>query len=184
MPAPVSSPAPPAFRTSFGPVEVFRSHTEINPVLWEAGFGREAKDGRFYRIAEECLRDQFDFRYLVLRNAETGVAALQPAFLVDQDAAAGLPKPARNAIARFRKIFPRFLRMRLLMVGCAAGEGHLGCPQPWALEALRQVLPAVAREGGASVIVWKDFPAENRAAAGCRPRRRNTAACPACRRRP
>jgi len=143
-------------------VEVCRSHADLDPALWEQGFGGEAKDARFYRIAEDCMRDQFEFRYLVIRNGER--AALQPAILVNQDAAAGLPRAARQAIATVRRVFPRFLQMRLLMVGCAAGEGHLGSTEPWALEALREALPAVARAGGASVIVMKDFPAEYRAA--------------------
>ena len=125
--APVFHPAHEALQTA--PCDRSRCTAparDVDPVLWEEGFGAQAKDGRFYRIAEECLVDQFAFRYIVLRNARTGVAALQPALLVDQDGAAGLPARARKAVAAVRRMYPRFLRLKLLMVGCAAGEGHPG----------------------------------------------------------
>jgi hypothetical protein len=101
-----------------------------------------------------------------MRNSVTGEAALQPAFVVDQDGAAGLPKAARNIMAAIRKLFPRFLRLKLLMVGCAAGEGHLGSIEPWALQALHEALPRVARGADAQMIVLKDFPSEYRATLG------------------
>ena len=150
-------------QTSVGTVEVCHWCREVEPQLWEEAFGAQAKDNRFYHIAEDCLLEQFAFRYLVLHNASTGETALQPALIVDQDGAAGLPKRVRNLVAALRRIYPRLLKMKLLMVGCAAGEGQLGSQAPWALRALHDVLPRVARSGGASVIVIKDFPAEYRA---------------------
>jgi hypothetical protein len=162
-----TSPAPlEVFQTSGGPVELYRSCSEIEPELWDVCFGGQAKDGRFYQIAEDCLGDQFEFLYLVMRHGETGEAALQPALVVEQDGAAGLPREARRLMGIVRKAFPRFLRMKLLMVGCAAGEGHLGSTERWALEALHDALPGVARRMGASIIVMKDVPAEYRASVG------------------
>jgi hypothetical protein len=132
----VRSPTPrDAFRTSMGPVEVYGSARDIEPELWESSFGGQPKDGRFYQIVEDCMESQFTFLYVVMRNALSGEAAVQPAFVVDQDGAAGLPKAARNIMATIRKAFPRFFRLRLLMVGCAAG---------------------------AQIIVMKDFPSEYR----------------------
>ncbi len=151
-----------AIQTSVGTVEVCLWCRDVEPQLWEASFGNQAKDGRFYHLAEDCLMDQFGFRYLILRNGRTGEAVLQPALVVDQDGSAGMPRQVRRLVAAVRRIFPRFLRMKLLMVGCAAGEGHLGSARPWALTALHEALPRVAREAGASIIVLKDFPMEYR----------------------
>jgi len=71
-------------------------------------------------------------------------------------------------VEKIRKRFPRFLTMRLLMVGNAAGEGHLSRSEPsdvaWMAEALGEVLPLFARQSKASLIVFKDFPATYRAA--------------------
>jgi hypothetical protein len=162
--------APPSsknlLQTAAKAVEVLHSCRDIEPEVWEACFGGHAKDGRFYRIAEECLGDQFGFLYIALRNPRTGQTVVQPALVVDQDAGAGLPKGARKAIGGLRKLLPRLLRMKLLMVGCAAGEGHPGCHERWALRALHEALPGVARDAGASVIVLKDFPAEYRPVLG------------------
>ena len=162
--AAILPPSHEKFQTAESTVEVYRWCRDVDADLWKAGFGSQAKDGRFYQIAEDCLLDQFDFRYLVMRNGRTGEAALQPALLVDQDGAVGLPKQARNLVATVRKAFPRFLQMKLLMVGCAAAEGRPGSNEPWALKALHEALPRVARGAGASVIVMKDFPAEYRTA--------------------
>ncbi len=67
----------------------------------------------------------FDYRYFVLTGEGGEVRAIQPFFLLDQDLLAGAgPRIARLA-ETIRRIWPRFLLMRTLMVGCAAGEGHL-----------------------------------------------------------
>jgi predicted N-acyltransferase len=56
------------------------------------------------------------------------------------------------------------------MVGCAAGEGHLGACNPedeaWVAEALHASLKAYARENAAGLIVLKDFPARYRQTLG------------------
>ena len=54
----------------------------------------------------------------------------------------------------------------MLMVGCAAGEGHLGGAVPaerWGMAVMREVLVKVARAHKAALVVWKDFPAHYRA---------------------
>jgi len=56
------------------------------------------------------------------------------------------------------------------MVGCAAGEGHLGACSPedeaWVAEALHASLHTIARRHKASLVVLKDFPAKYRATLG------------------
>jgi len=59
------------------------------------------------------------------------------------------------------------MRARTLMVGCAAGEGHLDADGPSAaamMAALAQAIEAHARQLGASLIVLKEFPARYRPA--------------------
>ncbi len=56
--------------------------------------------------------------------------------------------------------------MKTLMVGCTAGEGHLGACRPedavWAAEGLHSCLKAFARHSRASLVVLKDFPSSYR----------------------
>jgi len=57
-----------------------------------------------------------------------------------------------------RRLFPGCLRPKILMVGCAAGEGHLTAP-PESIAPTQDALGRFARESGAKLIVWKDVPA-------------------------
>jgi hypothetical protein len=132
---------------------------------WTRAFAHQRKDHRFYELIDRTLCPDFDYRYLVCRD-ETGRAqAIQPLFLLDQDLLAGVPALSRAADRLVRTWWPKFLRLRTLMVGCSAGEGHLDIgtsrsgrgPAGFA-EALR----AYAIEAGASLIVMKEFPAEYR----------------------
>src|SRR5258708_26347411 len=89
--------------------------------LWHQAFTSERKDWRYYEIVNDTL-EGFEFRYLELGGA------IQPFFVLDQDLVAGAP--ASGLINAVRKIWPRFLQLRTLMVGCAAGPRHLGVDPP------------------------------------------------------
>jgi hypothetical protein len=151
-------------RTSFGTAEVVSSARAIAPEIWRRTFSNEARDARYYEVIEETLPEKFDYRYLILRNAETGETAVQPFFFIAQDLTDGLPRKFREMVARVQRTFPRFLVMRVLMVGCAVGEGQVACSEPWAVQALHEALRVVARQSRASVIVFKDYPARHREA--------------------
>lgn len=152
--------APEAFQTPSGcRVEVARSAREIDPILWQSSFAGQCRDSRFYEIVEETLLGKFDYRYFVLTHGQTGQRAVQPFFFVEQDIIAGSPKWARDLGASVRRRFPRFLTMRMLMVGCAAGEGHLGSGEPWVVEALREALEIYGKQTKTSLVLLKDFPA-------------------------
>ena len=136
------------------------------PALWDEAFGHLAKDQRYYGLVEDTLGGQFDCRYLVLEDAAGQARAVQPFFLADQDLVTASSPVLRGLVGALRKLAPRLLRLKLLMVGCAAGEGHLDAQDPkeqqWIAQATRRVLPRLAREHGASLIVWKDFPSRYR----------------------
>ncbi|MGA3172104.1 MAG: GNAT family N-acetyltransferase [Chthoniobacteraceae bacterium] len=144
--------------TSTGTAEVFGSARAIAPEVWRSTFAGEARDARYYEVIEQTLPEKFDYRYLVLSNARTGQTAVQPFFYIAQDLTDGLPQNIRRMVARVQEKFPRFLVMRVLMVGCAVGEGQVACAEPWAVEALGEALAVVARRARAAVIVLKDYP--------------------------
>src|SRR6185437_11112635 len=76
----------------------------------------------------------------------------------------------KGAVDRVRDLLPHFLTMRTLMVGCAAGEGHLDPPSAqeaaWVAARLHEVLKRYARTARASMVVLKEFPASYRNALG------------------
>jgi Acetyltransferase (GNAT) domain len=134
---------------------------------WQAAFAGERKDRRFYELLEDTL-DGFDYGYLVAGNGDD-IGAVQPYFIIDQDLVAGTGGQAKNVIAAIRRLWPRFMRARTLMVGCAAGEGHLDgseMVQSATAELLAISLRRIARELNCVMVVLKEFPAKYRAPLG------------------
>ena len=134
-------------------------------VAWRRAFQDKCKDHRFYEIIEKTLANDFDYRYWLLEDHDGNIRAVQPMFFVRQNLVEGVPQ-VRWIVDFIRKNFPRFLTMRVLMVGCAAGEGHLGAcdtkDEPWVAEALHASLRTYARQNKAALVVLKDFPAQYR----------------------
>lgn len=133
---------------------------------WREAFRDQCKDHRFYELIGTTLTDKFDYFFLVLEDEKQRVRAIQPLFFVRQNLTEGVAGTVREAIDRVRRRFPRFLTLKTLMVGCSAGEGHLGACAPedaeWTAAALHSCLKAFARQSRASLIVMKDFPSRYR----------------------
>ena len=133
---------------------------------WHEAFRDKCKDHRFYEIIAQTLRSDFDYHYLLLEDLVGKVRAIQPLFFVQQNLIEGVPGKIRRTVDAVRRRFPRFLTMRTLMVGCAAGESHLDARLPedqaWVAEALHASLKIYARRSRASLVVLKDFPAKYR----------------------
>ncbi len=150
---------------------------------WQSAFAQERKDHRYYELLEDTLKDGFSYGYLIVED-DRAIRAIQPYFLVDQDLLAGMSGVLTKIVAALRRLSPRFMRARTLMVGCAAGEGHLDGDEAGNLataETLGRSLPDVARKLHCAMIVLKEFPARNtvrRCSACCM---KASPACPACR---
>jgi predicted N-acyltransferase len=134
---------------------------------WPHAFEGKSKDHRFYEIVADTLGANFEHHYLALENRAGKVRGIQPVFFAQQNLVEGIPA-LRRAVEKVRQRFPRFLTLRVLMIGNAAGEGHLSAcasgDEAWVANALREVLPFFARRAKASLIVFKDFPATYRGA--------------------
>ena len=152
--------------TPQGVAKVVASSELRNCDAWERAFHNKCKDRRYYEIVEETLRDGFEHRYLLLEDSSGKARAVQPVFFVRQNLIEGMPGKVSSFVDRVRKIFPRFLTMRVLMVGCAAGTGDLGAcderDETWVANALQASLPNYAKQNKASLVVLKDFPATYR----------------------
>ncbi len=131
-----------------------------NSEPWTRALSNEAKDHRFYEIVDETLASGFEHHYLVVEDERGETRAVQPVFFVQQNLVEGVPA-LRAAVHFIRRRFPRFLTMRVLMVGNAAGDGHLGHlvegDAEWLAIALGEVLIIYARHTRASLVVFKDF---------------------------
>jgi hypothetical protein len=152
-----------AVETSFGRAVVANRIPASEAETWAGGLRHVANDHRYYELAHESLSHQFEHYYLLLQDRRGTTRAIQPFLIVDQDLATGLPGPIRRGLQHVRGKFPATLYMRMLMVGCSAGEGHLvrdrqTGTETWVAEALGEALQPVARALKARLIVFKDFP--------------------------
>jgi hypothetical protein len=130
---------------------------------WQSAFARLRKGHRYYEVVEDTLPDGFAYGYLCIEKSGA-VIAIQPFFVVDQDLMAGAGRIVTTLVAALRRVWRRCMRARTLMVGCAAGEGHLdGDDTAATAEALARNLTRLARERGCTMAVLKEFPAQYRA---------------------
>jgi hypothetical protein len=133
---------------------------------WARAFAGERKDRRYYEIVESTIDQGFGYRYFAIRDGGGEVRAVAPFFVLDQDLCAGLGGGARKIVAAVRRLWPRFMVARTLMVGCAAGEGHLDgaeeVPHDVQARLLLAAIPSHAERLGARLVVLKEFPARYR----------------------
>ncbi len=156
-----------AIRVPHGVVKVVTLAELQNCEAWKRALQNKCKDHRYYEIVEETLQGSgFEHHYLLLEDDSGNARAIQPVFFVRQNLVEGVPGKIGSVVDAVRKIFPRFLTMRALMVGCAAGTGDLSAcdekDEAWVANALQPSLLTYARHNKASLIVLKDFPATYR----------------------
>jgi predicted N-acyltransferase len=151
---------------SQGIARVFSCTDLRNCDAWRRVFQNKCKDHRYYEIVDETLEGGFEYHYLQIEDHSGNVRAIQPVFFLRQNLVEGVPGKIRSVVELVRKIFPRLLTMRVLMMGCAAGAGDLGVfdekDEPWVANALRACLRTFARQNKASLVVLKDFPSRYR----------------------
>ncbi len=138
---------------------------------WPKAFSHLRKDSRYYEIVEDTICPEFKYRYFGLKDKAGRIFGVQPFFVLDQDLLAGVGPKVKAFADRVRRVWPQFLTMRTLMVGCAAGEGHLCADDPEEQRRQTQLLAAsirdLARKEKASLIVMKEFPASYREPLSC-----------------
>src|SRR6185312_2149874 len=99
--------------------------------------------------------------YFAIVDHSGHVRAIQPFFLVDQDILEGLGAERICWISLVRRFYPRFLKLRALMVGCCAGEAHLAATEALPVDIIAETLSngiiEQARSLNAQIIVLKEF---------------------------
>ena len=133
---------------------------------WKRALQGKCKEHRYYELIERTLANDFEYRYVVLEDQSGNVRAIQPILFVRQNLIEGVRGFFRSIVDLIRKTFPRFLTMRVLMIGCAAGAGELDASnsetEQWIAQALGQTLRDYARKNKASLVVFIDFPSRYR----------------------
>jgi hypothetical protein len=153
-----------------GGVEIVSRAELARSSYWRRAFAGKRKDHRYYELVEDTLTQGFDYRYFAIKDARGDICSVQPFFILDQDLVAGMGPRARAPIAWIRRLLPRCLMLRTLMVGCVAGEGHLDADES-SLGAnagrLASAIVGHARDLKAPLIVLKEFPKAYREPLAC-----------------
>ena len=133
---------------------------------WTSTFTDQRKDYRYYEILDDTLRGHFEYRYFAIVDSGGRTRAIQPFFLVDQDILEGFGAERVYLISLVRRFYPRFLRLRTLMIGCSAGEAHLAATETLPVDVVAETLSngivEQARSLNAQLIVLKEFPSRYR----------------------
>lgn len=144
-------------------VEFRVAAAQLPDTLWAACF-RPPHEGRWWyeTLERSGLEDQFTFLYGLVthRGNPVGIA---PVFVFDVPLDQMAPPEFLPLLRIAGRVAPAFLRQRTLFVGSPClDEGVVGfsgeVDRRSALLAVQGALERKAREVGASMIVWKDFP--------------------------
>jgi hypothetical protein len=166
-----AKPDKPWTEPASGSIEVVLRPALVDCARWSNAFAIQRKDRRYYELVEDTIHPNFHHRYFVIKDGTGKPCAVQPFFVVDQDLIAGAGRGVKAIVDIVRGLWPHFMYMRTLMVGCAAGEGQLDgedesmqrfCAPLLVLATLRQ---ACAEKAG--LIVLKEFPASYRKTLQC-----------------
>jgi Acetyltransferase (GNAT) domain len=154
--------------TAFGEAIALDHVPKPDQSVFVSSFAPYAADHRYYEITKATLEDQFEHRYLILKDQQKRTRAVQPFLIVRQDLVMGTPAAVRQPIDGVRKRFPGFLKLPMLMVGCSAGEGDIALDvvsgdTDWTIDALRVALPPLAKRLKAMMVLFKDYPKSYRA---------------------
>jgi Peptidogalycan biosysnthesis/recognition len=152
-------------------VDVISRHQVRSCQYWQRAFASQHKDHRYYEVVDDTIHPEFEYLYFAVRNSRGEIRAIQPFFILDQDIVAGARPYFGRLIDVIRREWPRFMYMKTMMVGCAAGEAHLDDGNELIRAANAEVLAGAitkhARALGAHLIVLKEFPKKYREVSSC-----------------
>jgi hypothetical protein len=137
---------------------------------WRDAFVGKRKDHRFYELVEDTVRQGFDYKYFAIKDRDGEVRAIQPFFILDQDLLAGITPKIQRVCHAVRRVWPRLLTARTMMVGCAVGEGCLDGDETsheFNAQLLASAIVGHARNLRVPLIVLKEFPARHRESLKC-----------------
>ncbi len=141
-------------------VRIARSVTEIDRRDWEGLFPPHPENYDFYRTIDQTLSGQFRTYYISIYH-RSEICCIAPCFAADYALDTTLDGPAKRMILAVRKLFRRFLVIRVFICGCPASEGVIGIRESSDKEAMLGLLVdamrILAKKERARIIAFRDF---------------------------
>jgi uncharacterized protein len=144
-------------------IDFVASYRDISESVWQACFPAPLEGRFWYETLEHCgLEDQFKFSYALLKRDGQPVG-IAPCFLYDVPMSLIAPPLIALLLKGLSKLLPRVGYQRTFFVGSpCSDEGTIGLVAGVALKdligELASAIRTKARELGAPMIVFKDFP--------------------------
>lgn len=150
-------------------VRVYSSIDEIDPAAWDAILGRDAAIccHAYLKAVEGSAINDCVYRYPVVYDDTGRVLAHTCVFSISMDLALFAQGAVRALVHAVRRVFPRFLTIRMLECGTPVALGRQITLRPDA--DVGQVLPhlvaaaeALAEQAGLNYLLFRDYLQEDR----------------------
>ena len=144
---------------------VYEKIDDVPVSAWDALISGQsvAMSRAFWHVLEQSRLNDFEYRYVLFVDDAGQAQGLSSFYSVTTDIAIFAPAPLRAALNVFRRIWPNFLKIRMLecgtpititsppfVRGAGVSDGEI-------VEALNDVLRRTARAEGQLLIVIRDF---------------------------
>ena len=145
--------------------QVFETIHDVDPQAWDALLnGRSITFSHaFWKIIEESRLNDFHYRYVLFRDEDDQPVALATFYVVTTDIAIFSPPWLRKWLESVRKIFPGFLKLRMLECGTPIILNsppivlHPDIDASEIVDQLHDVLKIYARKNGIFLVILRDF---------------------------
>ena len=144
---------------------IYSSIEEVPKDQWDglaSKFSR-TQDYEFWKTIERSGLNDFDYRYAIFRDEAGRPAILLGFYTVTTDVAIFAPAGLRSLLARIRRIFPNFLKIRMLECGTPVtltSPPYIireDIPAAEAVTAINNLLLGICRAEGHLLLVMRDF---------------------------
>lgn len=138
---------------------------EVDPELWNSLVGGRSCtfSHEFWSLIERSGLNDFDYRHVLFYDDAGRAVAATTFYSITTDIAIFAPEGLRNLLARVRRLFPNFLKLRMLECGTpiilnSPPFFHLpDVSKETVIEAVTGLLRDTARHEGQLLIVIRDF---------------------------
>jgi hypothetical protein len=143
--------------------EFVASEQQIPVDLWATCFPPSLEGQWWYRLLERSgVEQQFQIFYALI-SADGRPSGIAPMFTMELPIEFVVPPGLRPFLAALGKAAPALSRPRILFIGSpCSDEGTLGLlddvDRQGAIDCVQQAAERQARERGAAMVIWKDFP--------------------------
>lgn len=145
--------------------QVFETIHDVDPQVWDALLnGRSITFSHaFWKIIEESRLNDFHYRYVLFRDEDDQPVALATFYVVTTDVAIFAPPWLRRWLESVRRVFPDFLKLRMLECGTPIILNspplvlHPDIDASEIVDQLHGVLKMYARKNSVFLVILRDF---------------------------